>query len=304
VRGQAYGFGLTVEHDPARGDVVGHGGGYPGFGSHMRWHPVSGLGVVVLGNATYAPAARLTGQLLDHLLSCGPGHRAAGRSGPVPSPSDADRAMTAATLAARADVDRLITAWDDALAARLFAANVALDEPLDQRRAAIELAAHDVGPLSPEPGAPWSSSPAHLEWWLHGPGGRVRVEIRMSPELPPRVQALSVGAVRYPPPAVRALADKLAAALGHPDPVWPGGWELPIDAADAAHRALRVAAAWWGGCRVTAVTAGDGESHAAFHLDAVTAPDGCTPGPLHLELTWTPGTRRLTSLTVAPSPRG
>ncbi|MEO5941185.1 MAG: serine hydrolase domain-containing protein, partial [Candidatus Limnocylindrales bacterium] len=31
-----YGYGLFVGHDLVRGRVVGHGGGYPGFGSHMR----------------------------------------------------------------------------------------------------------------------------------------------------------------------------------------------------------------------------------------------------------------------------
>jgi hypothetical protein len=46
-----------VLHDLVLGRVVGHGGGYPGFGSHMRWHPASGLGVVALANARYAPVA-------------------------------------------------------------------------------------------------------------------------------------------------------------------------------------------------------------------------------------------------------
>ncbi|MGH3294934.1 MAG: serine hydrolase domain-containing protein, partial [Trebonia sp.] len=34
-----YGFGLFVDEDPALGRVVSHSGGYPGFGSNMRWHP-------------------------------------------------------------------------------------------------------------------------------------------------------------------------------------------------------------------------------------------------------------------------
>lgn len=54
-----YGFGLSVEHDRQVGRLVGHSGGYPGYGSHMRWHPDTGFGVVVLANARYAPTTAL-----------------------------------------------------------------------------------------------------------------------------------------------------------------------------------------------------------------------------------------------------
>ena len=53
-----YGFGLFVDEDPALGRVVSHSGGYPGFGSNMRWHPATGLAVIALGNGTYAPDVR------------------------------------------------------------------------------------------------------------------------------------------------------------------------------------------------------------------------------------------------------
>ena len=299
VRGQAYGYGLVVEHDPGHGDAVGHGGGYPGFGSHMRWHPASGLGIVALGNATYAPAGRLTAQLLDHLLAASPARRSAGRTGPAPS---AGRAMTAATLAARDGVEALLRRWDDGLAGRLLAPNVDLDEPLERRRATIEAAVAQLGPLEREPVAPRSASPAHLSWWLGGPGGRLRVEIRLTPQVPPQVQTLAVTAVRFPPADVRALAEHLAAALIDAEPGWPAGWLLPDPVLDPGveevRRALRVAAAWSGACRVTAVTAGDGESHATFRLD----PRAVHRMPLLLTLSWEPGTRRLTSLGLVPAP--
>jgi CubicO group peptidase (beta-lactamase class C family) len=47
-----YGFGLFVEEHPVRGRITSHSGGYPGFGSNMRWHPETGIGVVVLANRT------------------------------------------------------------------------------------------------------------------------------------------------------------------------------------------------------------------------------------------------------------
>src|SRR4051812_46240754 len=73
VRAAAYGFGVVVDAHPRYGTLVGHSGGYPGFGSDMRWHPESRLGVVVLGNSTYAPAYLLAEQILYAVL--------AGRSG-------------------------------------------------------------------------------------------------------------------------------------------------------------------------------------------------------------------------------
>ncbi len=69
VRAAAYGFGLVVDAHPRYGTLVGHSGGYPGFGSHMRWHPDSRLGVVVLANSTYAAAYVLAEQILDVVLA-------------------------------------------------------------------------------------------------------------------------------------------------------------------------------------------------------------------------------------------
>ena len=90
-----YGFGLFVRTDLELGKVVAHSGGYPGFGSHMRWHPASGVGVVVLGNRTYFPAAVVGEQMLRALVRghVAPIHRVA------PAPT---------TKAARTAIRRLL----------------------------------------------------------------------------------------------------------------------------------------------------------------------------------------------------
>ena len=111
LRSAAYGFGLVVEAHPRFGAIVGHSGGYPGFGSHMRWHPDTGLGVVVLGNSTYAPASVLAERLLDALLAA----RATAPE-PVPGAGPGPRPRRP-----RPTSRSLIAAWDDALAERLFA---------------------------------------------------------------------------------------------------------------------------------------------------------------------------------------
>ena len=102
-----YGFGLFVSQDLTLGHVVDHSGGYPGFGSHMRWHPASGVGVIALGNRTYAPMSRPATEALKALV--------AAEVAAVGTVVGWD-----ATEAARADVERLLAGWDGDLAARLL----------------------------------------------------------------------------------------------------------------------------------------------------------------------------------------
>ena len=68
-RDRAYGFGLFQIDNLKVGRVVGHGGGYPGFGSSMRWHPASGLGLIGLTNGRYGPAGLLAREQMAELLA-------------------------------------------------------------------------------------------------------------------------------------------------------------------------------------------------------------------------------------------
>jgi D-alanyl-D-alanine-carboxypeptidase/D-alanyl-D-alanine-endopeptidase len=65
----SYGFGLFVEDGPVFGTMVQHSGGYPGFGSQMRWHPATRTGVIVLGNGTYANVGSLALAILSGVLT-------------------------------------------------------------------------------------------------------------------------------------------------------------------------------------------------------------------------------------------
>ncbi len=65
----SYGFGLFVEEGPVFGTMVQHSGGYPGFGSQMRWHPATRTGVIVLGNGTYANVGSLALAILSDVLT-------------------------------------------------------------------------------------------------------------------------------------------------------------------------------------------------------------------------------------------
>lgn len=49
-----YGAGLVQANDCVLGNVLFHGGGFPGYGSHMLLMPEAGVGVFALTNRTYA----------------------------------------------------------------------------------------------------------------------------------------------------------------------------------------------------------------------------------------------------------
>jgi CubicO group peptidase (beta-lactamase class C family) len=284
--GAAYGFGLFIQDHLRWGRIVAHSGGYPGYGSNMRWHPASGLGAIVLANGRYAPSTHLGRALLLALLD------------DEIAPSRRIR-PNAATVAAKESVEGLLRHWDDGVAANLFAMNVELDEPIARRRGFIERLAATHGRLEPDPTErPISRSPFHLEWWLRGERGRVKAEVLLSPELPPLVQTLNLTSVPEPPEPLRAtaarVADVLAADGSDAAPAWPTDLPLApsIDAAALA-RAMRAAEARFGTVKLGPAIAGDGLRAATFRLE-------CSRGSLDLALERDDETGALTSVKLTP----
>ena len=291
-----YGFGVFVHDDLVIGKVVGHSGGYPGFGSHMRWHPASGIGVIALGNRTYAPMVRPCTDALTAFVTR--------KGAPV-------RTITRwkATDAARADVERLLEGWDADLADRLFAVNVDLDEPLEHRHGAIERIRERFGAMTRDDGEPIESDSAgHLAWWMRGErGGRVRLEILLNAERPPRLQSLEILEVCDPSPALRAMAERVANLLSdEPPAAWPddlrpfaregGGATADDEGRDAADRSLRVAAAMFGPVELGPPTDGDGTTTATFPLRG-------HRGTLTIALTVDPADGSLRELKLRPDRR-
>jgi CubicO group peptidase (beta-lactamase class C family) len=281
----SYGFGLFVDEDPVWGRIVHHSGGYPGFGSNMRWHPATGIGVITLGNATYAPVSMLAARLLTTLLGRRPerrrgvAQRGSGYQGGSPH---AERALALApqpapwpaTTAAREEVGRLMEAWDDAAAEKLFSGNVDLDQPLAERRHRIALVRERLGGLREDPSRPpESDTPAHCRWWVAGDHGAAQAEIRLTPERPPRVQFFTLA---VPPAAGSPLAAALAGLvdlINERVTAWPES--LPVAASldtGPTLRRLQVAAAWAGACRPGAYRAGDGRASATVELAGEFAP--------------------------------
>jgi CubicO group peptidase (beta-lactamase class C family) len=178
-----YGLGLFTDYDERYGAFVSHSGGYPGFSSHMRWHVPTGLGVVVLENATYSGAWDTATELIDAVLA------------------DRDYRLPAVEvwpetreMAGRADA--LIRNWDSAVAAAIFAENVALDVPLEEREASIKSLIGELGGLTVSTSLPLEShksdSPLHMTWTVPGERGALTCEIRLAPTSPSLIQTINV----------------------------------------------------------------------------------------------------------------
>jgi CubicO group peptidase (beta-lactamase class C family) len=281
----SYGFGLFVEEGPARGRVVQHSGGYPGFGSNMRWHPATGTGVIVLGNGTYSAASVLAVRLLDAVVQ---GRAVAGPAvdGPAPAPGG----PWPATLAAQQDVSRLLRSWDGATADRLFSENVGQDEPLPERQAKIGRIRERIGAFRDHPDRPAEfDTAAHCRWWLQGEPGTLplQTEIQLTPEPAPRVMSLALAV----PPAPGSLLDRVLTGLTALLNEGAAAWPPAVPAAAAVDtglllRQFRMAAAWAGRCVPTALRAGNGESTATIELAGET-------GTLSLAVTVDPAAGQL-----------
>ncbi|MGW9826451.1 D-alanyl-D-alanine carboxypeptidase [Brevibacterium pityocampae] len=91
----SYGCGLHSSTDPVFGEFVHHSGGYPGFGSHMRWHPATRSAVIVFGDITYFPARTIaTGAAEACVTALGCDRDPAGRPGAAVSAAAEAGAVT------------------------------------------------------------------------------------------------------------------------------------------------------------------------------------------------------------------
>jgi CubicO group peptidase (beta-lactamase class C family) len=180
----SYAFGLMADDDSILGRFVSHSGGYPGFGSHMRWHPASGWGIVALGNRTYAPMMPAATEALNVIIR---DH--------VPAKIYSESDVWLETASAMNAVEELLTNWDDRLADAWFAVNMNLDQPRIERMNTILALVPSGANTLRVPGSLTTTTPAHAKWQVASDSGLIEVEILMSPTTPPKIQTLKVAKV-------------------------------------------------------------------------------------------------------------
>ena len=174
-----YGYGLGVRQTCLFRISVSHSGGLPGFGSLMRWLPEHGVGIVAMGNLTYTPWGGVFEQALEMLSKTG------GLTPRMPQPAPV-------LLERREEVSRLVARWDDALADRVAAMNLYLDESKERRRAAIDRLRTAAGGECRNEGPFVVENALRGRWRMRCATGDLRVSITLAPTEPARVQFLEV----------------------------------------------------------------------------------------------------------------
>lgn len=180
----SYAFGLMVDDDSILGRFVSHSGGYPGFGSHMRWHPASGWAIVALGNRTYAPMMPTVTEAMNIIIR---DHFDAG--------SAAELKLWPETVKAMSVIEELLATGNQSIADEWFAVNMDLDQPRSQRMAALAGVVGNESKNSRVSESLTSNTPAHVKWQMTGSSGLIDIEILLTPTKPPKIQTLKVAKV-------------------------------------------------------------------------------------------------------------
>ena len=248
-----YGYGLSVCHRP-RWRSVGHSGGLPGFGSHMEWIPEHGVGVIALGNSTYAKVRDACLDSLEELISAA-----------MPCPRIP--ALTPALESAHDNICQLFNAWDETLADRVFADNFFLDSNREHWKARL-------AELNRVHGHVCRGEKITPQNWLrgqrrlYGERGWCDVWMSLTPTVPPRVQQLKIRSVLPPSPRMSKVAGNIVKLT-----------ECPVRsildevlAPDCDHESiwnqLQLENIMYGQCSLREVVRGDGRHWAVFRLDA------------------------------------
>ena len=180
-----YGLGLFVAESPQLGRVVYHGGGLPGFGSHVQWLPQHGVGVFAFGNLTYASLSRPVFEALERV------------AGVVPVAA-AEPAPEWSSLQAR--VGSLYEGGGSGPWGELAADNLLLDRPAARRAEELHDLRQRLGPAL-EVAPPVLRGRLRATWRVRCERGELEVECWLAPPLPLRVQVLRFRAVEPQEPA-------------------------------------------------------------------------------------------------------
>ena len=172
-----YAMGFSVAADCELGLTLSHGGGYPGYGSHVLLMPDYGVGIFALANRTYAGPRPPVWDAAVTLLR-------AGRLQPrlqAPSP-----ALTTAYAAAA----KMFTTGSVTSAGDVLAMNFLMDRDAEHRARDLAALRAEVGPCdTTAPIVPTGALAGGFAWNCER--GRVRGEILLAPTLTPQIQSLA-----------------------------------------------------------------------------------------------------------------
>lgn len=273
-----YAYGLGVSQDCRFNYVVGHSGGLPGYGSLMRWLPEYGVGMIAMGNRTYAGFGGVFNEASNAL------HKTGALKPRVVQPSPA-------LLSAQADVSQLIIKWDDALANRIAADNLFLDTPAETRKTRWQAALKDHGTCRPAT----SIEPENAlrgTWKMMCDRGWLEVGITLAPTMPPKVQLINIAPVMPPDAEMTKTIETVGKLLASWDADAVKAIAAP--ALDLQRMQKQFAAAGaWGSCKIGETLSGNGTRSSTVRL-------ACEKAPMAARVSVDPATHKLTDVTLIP----
>jgi len=172
-----YAMGFYAASDCELGLTLNHGGGYPGYGSHVLLLPDYGVGIFALANRTYAGPRPPVWDAAVALLR-------AGRLKPRLSPP------STALTTSYAAVTKVFNSGSVTSAGDVFAMNFLMDRDADHW-------AHDLATLKAQVGSCDTTAPIVSSGALSGEftwrceNGRVRGQLLLAPTPAPRIQSLT-----------------------------------------------------------------------------------------------------------------
>lgn len=274
----SYGYGLGVTQDCRFSHVVGHGGGLPGYGSLMRWWPEYGVGMIAMGNVTYAGFGGLFADALAAL------HATGAMQPRIVQPS---RAL----LTAQKDVSQLVIKWDDALATRIAADNLFLDETLVRRAARMKELNARHGACSPATTID-AENALRGRWRMPCERGWLDVSITLAPTMPPRVQFINMQSTLPPDEGMTKALGSVMRLMNGWDEKTAETLSAPGSDMERVRRQIS-AASLWGTCKLGEAVGGDGKRDSAVKLL-------CQRGNLLARVSLDPETNRLKSFDLVP----
>lgn len=285
-----YGYGLRIAQSCAFGHLVAHGGGLPGFGSQMQWLPEYGVGLIAMGNITYAGWGGAFTEMWAALQKTG----ALTPRPATPSAALLEHQRTISELISRPSAVGLSGASPSGGGAKPHwaADNLFLDESAASRRARLEQLAVAHGAC--RPGDRINAENAlRGSWRMPCERGWLDVSITLAPTMPPTVQLWSVKSVLPPSPGLTGAASAVAALVS--------GWDeararaLVTSTVDLPRlrRQAGLVRAQFGACRPGEHVDGDGSSRATVKL-------ACDSGAVMSSITIDPVSRRVTQVALLP----
>lgn len=182
IQPATYSMGMNITVDCELGLNLSHGGGYPGYGSHMLLFPDRGVGLFVFTNRTYAGP---TAPLWDAAVVL----NEAGRLGKVARPAGSEYLAAAYKIAGDVYNAANLRPAEDSLAMNFLLDKAAETWGRDLVR--LKAAAGDCDTSAAA--TPTGALSGNFNWrCAHG---RIRGSVLLSPDTPPRIQRLDYSLV-------------------------------------------------------------------------------------------------------------